>query len=142
MMRDSKQKIIMDFIKNEKLAVLATVTIDGKPEAAVMAFSEKDNFELIFQTPNDSRKYANLKKNPNVAVAYGWDLEKNITVQYEGVAKEAQGGEINECREIHSRKSQISAEYANIPENKYFKVIPKWIRYWDFKTDEKFVLTF
>ncbi|MCH7641273.1 pyridoxamine 5'-phosphate oxidase family protein [Patescibacteria group bacterium] len=124
------------------MGVISTVTLDGKPEAAVMVISQTDNFELIFQTPNDSRKYQNLKKNPNVAVAFGFDLEEFITVQFEGIAREVKGDEIDECRKIHVAKNPKSADYAYLPENKYFKVNPRWMTYLDFKKDKKFELTF
>jgi general stress protein 26 len=142
MTNSQKRKIILDFIKKEKIGVLSTVTPDGKPEAAVMAISQTDNLELVFQTPKSYRKYINLKKNPNVAVAFGWDVKEFITVQYEGIAKEARGQEIDECRKIHIAKNPESEKYAYIPENKYFRVKPKWIRYWDFNSNEKIELSF
>jgi len=142
MTNNQRRKIILDFIKKEKVGVLSTVTPDGKPEVAVMVISQTDNLELIFQTPTSYRKYENLKKNPSVAVVFGWDMEEFITVQYEGIAKEARGHEIDECRKIHIAKNPKSEKYANLSENKYFKVKPKWIRYWDFNTDEKIELTF
>lgn len=142
MTNKQRRKTILDYIKKEKVGVLSTVTPDGKPEAAVMAISQTDDLELIFQTPKSYRKYVNLKKNPSVAVAFGWDMEEFITVQYEGIAKEAKGKEIDECRKIHVAKNPKSADYAYLADNKYFIIKPKWIRYWDFKTDEKFVLSF
>ena len=107
-----------------------------------MAISQKDNLQLIFQTPNDSRKYQNLKINPNVSVVFGFDFEEFITVQYEGVVKEAEERQVADFRNIHVSKNPKSAEYANLSKNKYFVISPKWVRYWNLKTNEKFELTF
>ncbi len=135
-----KKKKVLDFIKKEKLGALATVTSDGQPEVAVMVISQEDNLELIFQTPNSYRKYKNLKSNPNVAICFGFDLKEFVTVQYEGISREAEEHEIDECRKIHVGKNPKSADYAYLSQNKYFIVKPKWIRYWDFKSDEVFEL--
>lgn len=140
MERKLQIKTVLDFIKRNNLGVLSTVIPSHSPQSAVMIISQKDNLELIFQTPNDSRKYPNLKKNPKVAIAFGFNLEEFTTVQYEGEAKEALGNEIDECRKIHVAKNPKSAEYAYLPKNKYFIVSPKWIRYWDLNKNEKFTL--
>lgn len=137
-----ERKRILDFIKKNKLGVISTISPNGSPESAVMVISQKDNLELIFQTPNNYRKYMNLKENPNVAIVFGFDLNEFTTVQYEGIAKEAEGKEVDECRRIHIAKNPKSADYAYLPENKYFIVSPNWIRYWNFNTNEKFELAF
>jgi len=142
MKKNEKHKKILNFIKRYKIGVLATVDTEGKPEAASMAFSQTVDLKLIFQTPNYYRKYGNLKKNPNVAVVFGFSLEEFIAVQYEGVAKEAGADEVGKFQKIHITKNPYSVRFTNLPENKYFIVEPKWIRYWDFKTEEKFVLKF
>jgi len=137
-----KKKIILDFIKKNKLCVISTISSENKPESAVMVISQKDNLQLIFQTPNNYRKYINLKHNPRIAVVFGFDLEEFTTVQYEGIAEEAYGKEIDECRKIHVAKNPKSTDYAYLPQNKYFIVSPMWIRYWNFNTNERFELTF
>ncbi|MBI3620125.1 pyridoxamine 5'-phosphate oxidase family protein [Candidatus Roizmanbacteria bacterium] len=133
---------VLSFIRRHQVAIVSTVSPENKPEAATMGISEKDNLELIFQTPNTTRKYRNLKNNPNVAVTFGWDLNEFITVQYEGIVYELQEDEINEYRQIHITKNPISKPYAYLPTHKYFKIIPKWIRYWDIKKNKIFELTF
>lgn len=139
---EEKKKIILDFIKSEKFGVVATVNDKGNPQSATMSISQTDNLELIFQTPNNSRKYKNLKINPNVSITFGFSLKDFTTVQFEGIAKEVKEDKINDCRRIHVKKNPYSENYAYLPENKYFLVSPKWIRYWDFNKDEKIEMTF
>ena len=142
MSEEKKRVKILNFIKKEKIGVVSTVNSGGSPEAATMVVSQTDDLNLIFQTPNHYRKYQNLKKNPHVAVTFGFSIEEFITVQYEGTAKEAEGGEVDICRKIHVSKNPKSADYAYLPENKYFIVKPKWIRYWDFNKNEIFITEF
>ena len=109
-------------MKKHTLAVLATTTEDGKPEAAVIEFSEKDNFELIFDTFSSFRKYKNLKSNKNVAVVIGWD--ENITIQYEGTAIELHDKELQEYVEIHVNKLPDAKKFIKMKGIKFFKIIP------------------
>ena len=126
---DEQKKTILEFIKKHTLAVLATISPESKPEAAAIEFSEKDNFELIFDTFPTFRKYKNLQTNPNVAVVIGWD--KDITVQYEGEAVELKGDELMEYKKIHATKLPDSAKFIEMEDLRLFKIIPKWIRYSD-----------
>ena len=96
-----QKKIILDFIKKQNLAVLATVG-EIAPESSVLEFGENDNLEIILDMYNSSRKYKNMKKNPNVSLVIGWD--EDITIQYEGVAKELSGEEKRLQQEIYWKK--------------------------------------
>jgi len=44
--------------------VLTAATADGKPQAALMGFAVTRELEIVFDTVRSSRKYANLKDNP------------------------------------------------------------------------------
>ena len=133
---DSKKKKIHDFLSTHIICSLSTVTVSGIPEAAAMAFTETDDLLIIFQTSNSTRKYYNLQRNPKVAIVVSFDFEQYISVQYEGIAKEVPDGERERISHIHVAKhSEISTKYANVIENKYFIVMPTWIRYSDLKAD-------
>jgi uncharacterized pyridoxamine 5'-phosphate oxidase family protein len=100
-----KKKIILEFIKKEKLAVLATVG-ETVPESSVLEFGETDNLEIILDMFTASLKYKNMKANPNVSLVIGWD--EDITIQYEGIAEELSGKEKTQHQEIYwKKKSQI-----------------------------------
>ena len=47
---------------------LATASTAGEPEAAIMAFAAGPGLRLYFYTLEDSRKYANLSRNPRAAL--------------------------------------------------------------------------
>lgn len=142
MSEEKKKEKILSFISKNKIGVVASVNSSGNPECATMAVSQTDDLRLIFQSPITYRKNQNIKVNPNIAITFGFSIKEFITVQYEGIARQAKEGEIDWCRKIHIAKNPKSAEYAYLPENKYFIVLPKWIRYWDFGKNEKFILEY
>jgi general stress protein 26 len=127
-MNENKTKIL-NFIKAQKICVLSTLSPDGKPESAVIEFGETDNLEIIFDTVETYRKYKNLSNNSNVAVVIGWD--KDITVQYEGKAIELVGDDAKEYKELFWKKNPKAQKWENYPGIKFFKIIPKWIKYSD-----------
>ena len=122
------EETIMNFIKKHNLAVLATSSRDGKPEAATIEFSETQDLELIFDTFSSYRKYKNLKDNPNVAVVIA---SGQTSVQYEGIAHELNGKELEKYQKIHVKKLPDSEKFIKMEGIKVFKIIPKWIRYTD-----------
>lgn len=127
-----QRKIVLDFLASHKVGVFSTLNPEGLPEAAAMAYSQNDKLELIFQTPNTTRKYHNLQHNPHMAVVVGWSLDDFITLQYEGVAREVvDDQERRLLASPHAAKNEISGRYVDIPENKFFVVSPTSIRYSD-----------
>lgn len=130
-----KRKLISEYIRTQILGVIATVKEDNTPEAALIALTEIDHLELVFGTYSTTRKYQNLIKNPYVAITFGNSVEEAISVQYEGVVKELLGAEIDRPRTLHLLKNPRSAKYAYKPEQRWFKVIPTWVRYVSLATD-------
>lgn len=135
------KKIILNFLKNQPLAVISTV--DGnKPESAVLEFGQNDNLELIFDTFTSSRKYKNLQNNKQVSFVIGWD--ENITVQYEGLAEELTGKDIKLYQELYWEKNKDAKRWEKREGITYFKVVPTWIRYSNLNKDpwDVFEITF
>jgi len=121
--------LILELIRKEKLAVVSTINKDGKPQSAVVEFSETDKLEIIFDTFCTSRKYKNLLNKKDVSIVIGWD--DDITVQCDGVAKELSGKELEEAKKIHVKKLPGSAKFTTMSDIRFFKIVPKWIRYSD-----------
>lgn len=138
------KKRITDFMEANMLTVISTIDVDAaKPESAVIAFAQKDNFQLIFATSNKTRKYQNLQKNQNVSFVIGWDSEKG-TVQYEGAARELSGEEAKEHWSILVTKNPRSEKFMRKEDQRCFLVKPDWIRVLDMtkNPDETFELNF
>jgi len=124
---DAKKKIICDLMSQSKLAVLSTVTPENTSESAVIQISARENLELIFDTLPTFRKYKNLRNNQNVSVVIGWEP---TTVQFEGIAVELSDEELEEYKQVHFTKFPEAVKFEKMG-IKFFKIIPKQIRYTD-----------
>ena len=122
-------KDISGFIKTHTLAVVATVNVDGKPQAAVVEFGEMEDLTIIIDTLKTSRKYKNLQSNSNVAIVIGWDNDK--TVQMDAIATELKGGQLKKAQEAYFEKNPRAKKWANRSDIAYFACKPNWIRYSD-----------
>jgi len=121
---------VFQFMNRERLAVLATVDEKGQPQAALMGFAVTPTLELIFDTVRTSRKYPNLKKNPQVAWVIGCTTE--ITVQYQGLAEELSGDELAKYKKTYFAAFPDGPMRESWPGITYFVVRPKWVRYCDY----------
>ena len=74
---------LLEFMRSEKYAVQASVSRGGAPQAAVVGIVVSDRFEIVFDTVASSRKAANLRVNPAVALVIGGTRDGDErTVQY------------------------------------------------------------
>jgi general stress protein 26 len=121
---------VFKFLDGERLGVLATVTGDGTPQAALVGVAATPELELIFDTVKSSRKYPNLKNNPRIAFVIGCSTE--VTVQYEGTAEELAGESLAKYKKIYFAKFTDGPEREAWPGITYFVVRPKWVRYCDY----------
>lgn len=127
---------ILNFLKQNNVMVLSTITPNNKPQSALVAFAETENLELIFGTFSTTRKYANLKQNPHISIVIGLDETTNTTLQYEGIATEASSKTATQAwQAIQLQKNPASKKYADHKDQRYFKITPKWIRYSNFSKD-------
>lgn len=68
-----------------KLAVQTSASPTGAPQAALVGFAVTDQFEIVFDTLETTRKAQNLRKNSRIALVIGgWISGDERTVQYEG----------------------------------------------------------
>ena len=121
---------VFEFMNNQRLAVLATVTDSGRPQAALLGIAVTPQLEIIFDTVKSSRKYPNLKKNPHVAWVVGCTTE--VSVQYEGLAEELAGEELAKYKKIYFAAFPNGPVRENWPGITYFVVRPTWLRYCDY----------
>jgi nitroimidazol reductase NimA-like FMN-containing flavoprotein (pyridoxamine 5'-phosphate oxidase superfamily) len=125
------REFCFSFLRQHRLAVLATVEDDMRPQAALVGFAVTPDLEIVFDTVRSSRKYGNLIANPRVALVIGWKNE--TTIQYEGVARELAAGEGAEYKEtyysVFPDGRQRTAEWPGLT---HFVVRPSWIRYSNF----------
>ena len=123
--------LLHGFIDSQQLAVLSSISAtDGKPQSALVGIAVTPNFEIVFDTLQSSRKYRNLMQNPAVSFVIGCAGE--ITVQFEGEAREILGSELAAFQPLYFAKFPDGPERLHWPGITYVVVKPHWIRYSDY----------
>ena len=123
----SELEQILDFLHSHDDCVLSTIGADGAPQSATVGFSENTRGELMFGTFDTSRKFRNLQRDQRVSVVVGF--EGSTTVQYEGIARQLTGAELQERQKAHFAKIPSVEQYKDNPGQVYFTITPTWARY-------------
>jgi hypothetical protein len=93
---------LLRFMRSHLLAVQSSVSPSGNPQAAVVGMVVTDSFEIVFDTLDTTRKVHNLRLNPKIAfVVGGLTNGDERTVQYEGLADEPSGAELERLKEVY-----------------------------------------
>ena len=124
------QATVYQFMKRFRYGVVSSVAVSGAPQSALVGISVTPDLEIVFDTVTSSRKYRNLIAQPSCSMVVGWDGEQ--TVQYEGIAREPKGAELQHYQEAYFGTWPGGRERMNWPTITWFVVRPKWVRYSDF----------
>ena len=69
---------LLGFARRHRVAVQTSVAKDGAPQAAVVGIAVGDDFEIVFDTLQTTRKAQNLGRDPRIALVLGgWALVKS-----------------------------------------------------------------
>ena len=118
---------IAAYVRAEGRAIVATVTADGAPEAALVGITALDDGTLIFNVVPGARKLANLAANGRVAVVVG--ATGHVSVQFEGAAVITVGDEADHyAAEFERLMPGSRSRYEG-----YVVVVvrPDWLRVYD-----------
>ena len=95
-------RALLDFLRSHRLAVQASVSPTGASQAAVVGFAITDQFEIVFDTLESTRKAQNLRQNPKISLVVGGLLAGDErTVQYEGIADEPAGSDLERLKQVY-----------------------------------------
>jgi general stress protein 26 len=134
---------LLRFLKEHRLAVQASVSASSAAQAAVVGFAISDQFEIVFDTLDSTRKVANLRLNPRVAFVIGGLLSGDErTAQYESVADQPTGTELERLTEIYYGVFPDGRTRRSWPGLIYVRVRPTWIRYSDYNVDPPRIVEF
>ncbi|MBS1913910.1 MAG: pyridoxamine 5'-phosphate oxidase family protein [Bacteroidetes bacterium] len=134
---------LLHFMQAHRLAVQASVSRSGSPQAAVVGIAVTDRLEIVFDTLAASRKAHNLRSNPAIALVIGGGADgEERTVQYEGVADEPEGAERDRLVETYLQSFPDGANRQAWPGLLYIRVRPIWIRYSDFNSNPPLIVEF
>lgn len=122
---------LVAFLRRHKWAVEASSAAKGSPQAAVVGFAVTDDLEIVFDTLDTTRKIANLRRDPRIALVVGWDEEQ--TAQIEGTADEPGEAELRRLKAVYFAAFPDGPTREAWPGITYVRVRPTWIRYSDFR---------
>jgi len=129
MMSPQKSADLRKFIASCDMAVVSSLSPEGTPQSAAVAIAVTPELEIVFDTVDSSRKYRNLKARGLCSITM-WASE--VTVQYEGIAEEPIGAELDRAKEAYFEKLPGGINRLSWPGIAYIMVHPKWLRYSDF----------
>lgn len=121
---------LLAFLRRHRIAVEASVAKDGGPQAAVVGIAVSDELEIIFDTLESTRKYANLRAEPRIALVVGWDEE--ATAQIDGVAHFPTGAALERAREVYFSVYPDGRARLDWPGIAHLLVRPTRVRFSDF----------
>lgn len=125
------------------LAVQTSVSGEGVPQAAVVGVAVGEGFELVFDTLQSTRKAVNLRQNPRIAFVFGgWGAGQEQTVQYEGVADQPSGAQLERVREPYFSVYPDGRDRLSWPGLIHIRVRPRWLRYSDFTQSPETILEY
>ena len=125
---------LVAFIRAHKWGVVASTGPSGEAQAAVVGIAVTDDLDIVFDTLGSTRKAANLRRDPRIAVVIGWDEAQ--TVQLEGVADEPAGAELARIQAVYFAAFADGPSRLAWPGITYFRVRPRWLRTSDFRGAE------
>jgi hypothetical protein len=134
---------LLRLVRSSRYAIEATVTQTGAPQAAVIGVAVTDAFEIVFDTIGGSRKAQNLRVNRRVALVLGncYDGDER-TIQYEGLADEPRGADLERLKEVYFGVFPDGRERQQWPGLTYFRVTPVWIRYSNYNVNPPEIIEF
>lgn len=132
---------ILDYVKSQKVGVLAVEMLDGAPHAAAVHFAHSENpFMFFFETGNETRKAQPLfnKEKTRASFVIGSDEKNMKTLQLDGEARLIRDDEKELFDNIYFGKFPDKKEegWDTDPETVLFAFIPTWWRFTDWKTPE------
>jgi general stress protein 26 len=134
---------LLTFMREHPLAVQASVSAVHGAQAAVVGIVVTDDFEVFFDTAATSRKVDNLRRNPQIAfVIGGTTVGDERTVQYEGIADEPTGAELERLKELYFESFPDGRERQSWSGITYIRTTPTWVRYTDFNDDPPATIEF
>ena len=134
---------LLQFLRSHPLAVQTSVSPTVAPQAAVVGIVVNEQFEVFFDTLETTRKIHNLRRNPKIAFVIG-GLTKGVerSVQYEGIADEPAGTELERLKELYFASFPDGRDRQRWPGLVYVRARPNWLRYSDYNRAPPVVLEF
>lgn len=136
---------ILDFLRTQRVGVLAIEMPDGSPHAATVHFAHSNEpLVFYFETNRDYRKSEALfaKDQSRASFVIGTDENTGVTFQMDGVVSLVKKGEIDRYLSIYLKKFPEKKNKSQDSKFVAFTFTPTWWRFTDFKNPNgKLLLT-
>ena len=123
---DTAKARLTAFIQQHEVAVIATASPAAVPEAALVNIAVSPSFEIIFETTAATRKCANLRDNPRVALVIGWENDQSL--QIDGNVEVLEGSARDRLKTIFMDAFPGKRSHEYWPGNDFYRVRPYWAR--------------
>ena len=124
---------LLEFLRRHRLAVEASVHSATVLRPPSSGSPSPDRCEIVFDTVDSTRKARNLRRNPKLAFVIGGLTDgEERTVQYEGIADEPSGPELERLKAVYYEVYPDGPSRLSWPGLIYVRVRPTWIRYTDY----------
>lgn len=131
---------ILDFIKTQRVCVLAVERPDGSPHAATLHFAHAEEpLTFFFLTGRGSRKLESLSERTQAraSIVIGADESSMKTLQLDGEVRLVETPEEKELfQTVYLGKFSEKSDKPIDPKMAAVIFVPKWWRYVDFKAPE------
>jgi len=130
---------VADYLKTQKVGVLAVLMPDGSPHAASLHFAHTDDpFVFLMQTGRGSRKCEALLQNSSTraSLVIGVDLGDMKTLQLDGIARTLQEDEADAFTHTYLTKFPSKEKALKDPNTLCILFTPSWWRFTDWTGPE------
>ena len=128
-------KSILDYLKTQRVGVLAVEMMDGSPHAATVHFAHTDDpFIFYFETNKTYRKAEALlgREVTRASIVIGSTEADMRTLQLDGTVKLLKDSEQDLYNEVYLGMFPEKREKSKDPNFVRFSFIPTWWRFTDF----------
>ena len=139
-MNDTTHGKALDFLGQENIGVLATLSPEGSPRARFVYYTFDEQFNIYFLTYKNTRKVTDLEKHSSAAFTVANELVPE-SIQIEGtvsdVTDEPTSNEtIHKLFERLKSNKEFGAPLTHFDTStfRFYKLTPSWIRFGDFTT--------
>ena len=128
------------FMKQHRYGVVSSIGADCTPQSALVGIAVTADLQVIFDTLRNTRKYANLMRQPRCSFVIGWSGEQ--TLQLEGTAEEPTGDSLRRFQSAYFETWPDGRDRLQWPNLTHIVVHPRWLRYSDFDQSPPFIQEF
>lgn len=127
---------LIAYLRSQRWAIEASCSASGRPQAAIVGYAATEMLELVFDTLAGSRKAANLRSNPRIALVIGgWQEASPRTLQLEGVVDFPTGPDLERVKRAYLAVFPDGKARELLSDITYVRVVPSWVRFSDYTVE-------